>query len=194
MTRIAEVKAVERNDANGVRVLDVQVDPGGGALVTAEHFGSAGDDSPPLPGDMAALEDSAGKGVEQVVGYQDIKNPSQAADGERRLYGRDSRGAVTCELWLKGDSEAVLTIFKDGMALRLKNDNGPIILDSKDCRIGTGAGRQIACVGDLVSGSVRALCTAPGNPAIPAAGAPTPTGGIPFVGRIISGSAAAKAP
>lgn len=173
--KIAEVKAVERVVVNDVATIELQVAMEGGVIATVEYFSAAGEDSPPMVGDFVALtESSGGSGTVQAVAWQDPKNPTEAADGEKRLYARDSHGDIACEIWLKSDVEAVITVVKDGMALRLKNDNGPIILDSRDVRAGAGAGRAIACVGDVATG----ICTAPGQA---------------IAVQIISGSANAKA-
>lgn len=108
MSRIAEVQSTRRtNDETGHGV-DVKVDPGGGALSTVPHFADPGDDSLPLPGDFAALEDSAGSGAEQVTGYADVANVGKAVPGEKRTYGRDSNKTPVCEVWLKGDGTIVI--------------------------------------------------------------------------------------
>lgn len=194
MPRTGEVLDVERVNEDGLEVINVKCDPGGGALVTAEHFGAPGDDALPLPGDTAALQDGAGTGVEQAVGYADTTNRGKSAEGERRLYGRDSAGAPVCEVWLKRDGSILIKVLKTGGAPVDIESDGPVSIKSPDVRLGTAPGRQIACVGDLVVGSVRALSAAPGSPivAVPPA-IPTPTGGVPFSGQIVSGVISAKA-
>ena len=184
MGRIGEIVSTER-DAAGV--LTVRVDPGGGGVVTADHFAPAGDDSRPLPGDFAALEESAGAGAEQAVGYSDAA-PGVAEEGEVRKYSRNSDGEVVAVLWLKRDGSLELESL-NGQPLRLKT-TGPIILDSQDIRLSDSAGAQVARVGDIVAGTLHALGTAPGNPIVP--GPPIPGGGVPFAGQIISGSSKVK--
>lgn len=68
-----------------------------------EMFQSAGDDSPPLPGDNVALIDSQRQGGRVAVGVIDHKNEGIAVAGEKRIYARDSAGAIVSELHLKGD-------------------------------------------------------------------------------------------
>ena len=103
VSRVAQVLDATRvNDEDG-HGLDVKCDPGGGNNITAPHFADAGDDSPPLPGDFAALADSSGSGAEHVTGYADTKNAGRAAKGEKRIYARNPSGAVVAEVWLKGD-------------------------------------------------------------------------------------------
>jgi len=105
MGRIGEVQSFE----DGA----VKVDPGGGDLLTADHFAPVGDDSPPLAGDFAALEESAGAGAEQATGYSD-DTEKKAAPGEKRVYARDAAGEVVAELWLKGDGSIEITSIKSG--------------------------------------------------------------------------------
>jgi hypothetical protein len=115
MGRIAEVIGSKRASDDAGEGLDVQVDPGGSAPKTVEHFAPVGDDSCPLRGDFVALEDSDGSGAEFAAGYADTKNKGQAQPGEKRMYARDPQGTLVCEIWLKGDKTIVI-----------KNENGSI--------------------------------------------------------------------
>jgi len=98
-------------------VSDVKSDPGGGANVTAPHFGAPGDDGHPLPGDSVALIGVPRTGGVASVGYIDPANTPKAAAGERRVYSRDASGAVVAEVWLKNTGE-----------VSVKNDAGEIKL------------------------------------------------------------------
>lgn len=109
MGRVAEVLSTKRVNDEAGHGVDVKVDPAGGNPSTVPHFADPGDDSLPLPGDFAALEDSAGSGAEQVAGYADTRNVGKAAAGEKRIYGRSSSGTPVCEIWLKGDGTIVIT-------------------------------------------------------------------------------------
>jgi hypothetical protein len=60
---------------------EAKVDRGGGDAVTAYHFAPPGDDSQPLPGDVAFLSASEGAGNAQVLGYQDPETEPRAAAG-----------------------------------------------------------------------------------------------------------------
>jgi len=73
-----------------------------------EMFQTAGDDSPPLPGDNVALIDSQRQGGRLAVGVIDHKNVGVAVGGEKRIYARDNEGAVVSELHLKGDGSLLL--------------------------------------------------------------------------------------
>lgn len=183
MGRVGEVISTER-DAAGV--LTVRVDPGGGAVVSAEHFAPAGDDSRPRPGDFAAIEGSAGTGTEQITGYHDA-TPGVAEEGEVRKYSRNADDEVVAVLWLKRDGSLELESL-NGAPLRLKT-TGAIILESPDVRIGDSAGAQLARVGDIVVGALPALSAAPGSPITPA---PPGTPGVPFAAQIVSGSGKGK--
>lgn len=190
-SRYAEILAVERKVKNDVHSTEVRVDMGGGDIATAEHVAPAGDDSCPIPGvDEATVVESAGAGNEQAIGYSDTKNPAKTAPGEKRLYVRDEEGALVCELWLKHDKLHIKAYTAD-YPVEIETA-GAIILNSPDVRISDSAGNPIARVGDIVAGSIQGQ--AGGNPLTPVPPAtPTPSGGVAFVGKIISGQPKAKA-
>lgn len=104
---LGAVIAFERATVDGAQAPEVRVDRDGDEVATGHHFSAPGDDSPPLPGDLAYLGDDAGAGSAQAVGYQDPATPGTAAPGERRLYARSAPGVVAVELWLKGDGTLV---------------------------------------------------------------------------------------
>lgn len=191
VSRYAEILAVERKLKDGETVTEVRVDQGGGDNATAEHVSPPGDDSCPIPSvDVASVLDSAGEGNTQAIGYSDTRNPPKTAPGERRLYVREEDGTLVAELWLKHD-EAVIEAFKADYPIRIKT-TGPVIIDSPDVRLTDEAARPLARVGDLVSGSIAAQNgSGPIVPVPPAVA--TPTGGVPFVGKIISGQVKATA-
>jgi hypothetical protein len=172
--------------------LDVVADPGGGANVSSEHFGPTGDGSKPLPGDAVALEDSSGAGRGQAVGYHDPDNESPAAPGEVFRYGRDASGNVVCSFHLKGDGTLVVT------ANTKVEIAAPVVhLNTPDCRLSDAAGKGVMRVGDLVAGSTPPLVAMMGMTPLPVIPSPpatvTATGGVPVVGKGISGSSRAKA-
>jgi len=86
-----------------------------------EMVSAPGDDAPPLPADFAgafAVERSAGF---VAGGFTDSKNAGIAANGEKRIYGRDSDGAVRCAVYLQADgsveisnSSGTVTLKPDG--------------------------------------------------------------------------------
>lgn len=87
----------------GVHISETKADPGDGDNVTAAHFGAPGDDAHPLPGDQAVLVRVPGSGTVVAVGYLDTAREGEAQPGERRIYSRDSDGAIQATLWLKAD-------------------------------------------------------------------------------------------
>ena len=190
---LATVVASERKVDNGVHMVDVEVDAGAGDTTTAELYQPPGVDSLPMAGDSALLQEAPGSGVKAAVGFDDPINAGKALVGEHRIYSRKADGTLAAEIWLKAG--ALHLEIAEGVTFPIFiKTGGPVIIDSPDVRLGDEtASRQIACVGDLVAGSIHALSTAPGNPILPAAGAPTPTAGVPFTAQIISGSARAKA-
>ena len=98
-----------RGIRNGAKLSDVKLDPGGGPNITAEHFSAPGDDSHPLAGDYVVSVDIQRSGGSAVVGYLDPKNDQKTAQGEKRIYARDSSGVSIVELWLKNDGTAILS-------------------------------------------------------------------------------------
>lgn len=97
LAKLLSFTRVTRNSAN---ISDVKVDPGGGSNVVVEHYGPAGDDSHPLPSDaVACIRNSLHRAT--AVGYADTVNEPAALAGEKRIYARDSSGAVITTLWLR---------------------------------------------------------------------------------------------
>jgi hypothetical protein len=168
---------------------DVLVDTGGSQPRSGEHFEPAGFDSQPLPGDSAALQSGTGTGGRQALGYHDPIEGNKVADGgEGRVYGRNpDTGVAVCAIYCKNDGSIVIESL-NGFPVMIKS-TGPVTVDSPDVRFGKG-GRQVACVGDFVAGSVNALSVG-GTPATPVPivqnPAPIPGAGVPFVGQIVSG-------
>lgn len=109
MGRVVQLLSFTRAERNGMTVSDVKSDPGGGANVTAEHTAAPGDDSHPLAGDYAVVGNAAGTGRQSVVGYYDPVNAPKSGPGEKRIYARDSSGAMIVEVWLKNTGEVLIT-------------------------------------------------------------------------------------
>jgi hypothetical protein len=195
MARIVEVVAFERVTDEGASAADVKVDLGGGEIRSAQHFGDSGDDSQPLPGDYATAEQTQGQGRVAISGYTDPHNAGQAGGGEKRIYSRNPQGVPVAHIWAKGDGSIVIEVLAAGGSAPITiKSAGPVIVDSPDVTLGGTGGRKVACLGDIVAGSINALTTAPGSPIAPVPPmTPTPTGGIPFVAKIISSSANVKA-
>lgn len=135
MGRVGRLIRFVRAVRNGAKVSDAVFDPGGGPNISAEHFGPAGDDAYPLPGDyvFASGQDQAGR--ESAIGYVDPVNAQVAQPGERRVYARDvDTGVKVVELWLQNDGAATLfndlidvTIYPDGRGV-INNGNGLFLL------------------------------------------------------------------
>lgn len=87
---------------------DVKVDMGGGDSAIADGFAPSGDDSPPLPGDTAALEEGVESGTVQATGYHDNDNSPVADPGAKRLTARNSDGVQVAEVWIKGDGSITI--------------------------------------------------------------------------------------
>lgn len=190
---LATVVSTERKvEEDGTQVIDVHVDVNGDVEVL-ELYQAPGEDSLPMPGDSALLQEAPGTGIKAVIGFNDPKNAGKAADGEKRVYSRQADGAPAVEYWLKANGDAVIKGYV-GSGKLLIDWPGVVVIKSPDIRVGDEtASRPIACVGDIVTGSIHALCAAPASPLLPATGSPTPSGGVPFSAQIVSGSPNAKA-
>lgn len=133
---LASVVSFSRTVVDGAQAPECAVDRDGDETVTGGHFGPPGDDSPPLPSDVAYLGDDTGAGAAQITGYQDPATPGLATPGERRLYARSAPGVVAVELWLKSDGTLVarnptgarLELGADGSA-RLATGLGELAID-----------------------------------------------------------------
>jgi hypothetical protein len=97
------VQLFERSVRDGVPVVEVQVDIGGGRLLTVDHEDSSGLDCPPLAGDYAAISEATGSGAARSAGYTDPKNAGEALGGEHRAYARTPDGPVAGFMWIHGD-------------------------------------------------------------------------------------------
>jgi hypothetical protein len=133
---LGDVVEFTRAVVSGAQAPEVRVDRGGDDAVTGGHFSAPGDDSQPLPGDVAYMGDDDGAGNAQALGYQDPKTAPKAALGEKRIYARSGAGTACCEVWLKADGSVLvrndagsLELAPDGAAT-LANDQGSIELDA----------------------------------------------------------------
>jgi hypothetical protein len=119
------VQAFARATVAGAQAPELTLERDGEETLTALALGPPGDDSPPLPGDLAYLGDDAGAGAAQALGYQDPETPGEAEPGEKRLYSRSGPGVVAASVFLKRDGAIViestggasLTLAADGSAL-----------------------------------------------------------------------------
>jgi len=188
MGKIAEVLAFERSGAQE----SVRVDPGGGALVTADHLAPPGDDSPPLPGDYAEIADSDGKGRYAATGYTDPRNTREAVGGEKRWVARDSAGNVVSSGWHKGDGTIIVTNGNGTMQIA---PDGTISMPAPEVLLGETPGAPVARRGEPVAVVIpKLLAAAPGSPCIPVPPtAVTPTGNYVGSGMVVSGAGTVKA-
>jgi|SRR3954465_12655879 hypothetical protein len=121
----AHVISVERaQDEDGTPIVNVQVDLGGGEVTTLELALAPGDDSPPLPADVALMVEDGGAGTGFASGFQDVKNPGKSANGEKRFYAREGDGTPAAEFWLKKNGDVVITSLKSGGKVTI---NGVVI-------------------------------------------------------------------
>lgn len=126
---------------------DLKVDRGNGDNITAQQFGPAGDDAPPLKNDYSALSSAKGSGTASAVAYRDQKPENyKAKAGEKRIYSRDASGAVIAEVYLKNDG-----------TIEAKNKKTAVILSpTGEVSINNGSGSFIMEVGgDVVINGVR---------------------------------------
>jgi hypothetical protein len=184
MGRIARVLSFVRSLSNGAKVTDVKSDPGGGANTTAQHFAPAGDDSHPLDTDYTLLVPLPRSGGAAAVGYLDPSNTPKAEAGDKRIYARDSSGAVVAEVWLKNDGTALVS-----------NGNGSIELAPDG---GTKATTPSATFEAAASGSIKGVNGSgsfelqPGGNFVVNNVVITPTGGITTPTSVTAATVAAS--
>lgn len=156
MGLVAKVISFVRTARNNAMASDVQVDPGGGPIVTAEHFSAPGDDAFPLTTDYLAAVTVQQTGRWAVVGYLDPLNTPQALAGDKRIYARDSSGAAVVEVWLKNTGEALTS-----------NSNGSVTLRPDGSILGQNAAGsfELQAGGDFVVNGV--TITAAGQVIVP---------------------------
>lgn len=117
MARVGEILEYKRTETDsGVAISDVQVDLGGGNIVTARHYQAPGDDSYPLVGEYALCVETGSEYT--VVGFIDPQLTYEAEEGERLLFSRSALGQIKAKLHLKADGSVVInetvTIDPDG--------------------------------------------------------------------------------
>lgn len=133
---ISFAREVRRQSAN---VNVVRGDPGAGANATMEHFSASGDDSPPLAGDYVAGLPLQRSGGLAAVGVADPRNAGVAEPGEKRIYARDTSGAVVAEIYIEADG-----------TITLSNAAGSLILDVSGNLTATGT----ITAADFIAGGV----------------------------------------
>lgn len=85
----------------------------------------AGNDSAPLPDDIAVAVYTPVSGSHAVVAFVDLRNRGTAEPGEKRLYSRNQGGDVVAEVHLKNDG-----------SIEVKNNAGSLtLLPSGDVQI-----------------------------------------------------------
>lgn len=97
MTRTVDVLSIERVVEEGERFLRVHCDEVDS--ITPSHYSPPGDDCPPLPGDVAVVDDAG----EQVFGFIDPANAGVALGGEKRWVSRDAERAVVGVIYMRRD-------------------------------------------------------------------------------------------
>lgn len=105
MADVIEAVNVQEDGAHYTRVKIDSID-----TITVPHFADSGDDSPPLPGDMAVYDDDG----EHCLGYADVQNVGVALPGEKRIYSRDADGVVVGAVYLRRDGTLELGLSATG--------------------------------------------------------------------------------
>ena len=119
MGNLAKLISFVRVLRDGDKLSDVELDLGGGNLITSEHASAPGDDSFPLLTDHAAVLSTPRTGGGVTVGYFDLINDPVAEAGDKRIYARDmNTGLVVNQVWLKSDGSILVS-----------NDNGSFELE-----------------------------------------------------------------
>jgi len=190
MNRFAQITEVRRASDDDGKGIELVCDPGGGNTVIAEYIQPAGDDSLPLVGDFVAIAEVESSGKFQAVGVNDPVNAGTSANGEVRRYSRNSARVPVAEIRLRSDGSIEINSLAASQPIVIHATGAvQLISDSDDIRLGQG-GRKIACVGDLVVGSMAAIAAGGGAPITPTP--VTVANACPVVGKIVSGLAGAS--
>ena len=105
-----------------------EIEGGSGDPSSLDHFGPSGEDSPPLPGDVVLAVPLDGLSETLVsAGYSD-GTEKLAGPGEKRLYARDSDGAIVSEIFMEGDG--AVTISQPGGASITLASSGEVTIDT----------------------------------------------------------------
>jgi hypothetical protein len=88
---------------------DIKVDPWGNAPTTSTLYQPAGDDALPLAADASFIGDSQKNGAPIAVAFLDVVNAGVTNPGEKRIYARDSGGAIVSSIHLKNDGTIAIT-------------------------------------------------------------------------------------
>lgn len=127
------VQSAERvTTEDGLNLVEVTIDAGGGELLTLEHLAEPGDDSLPLAGDFVAVSESTGQGALRAAGYVDTKNAGTALGGEKRIVARAPDGSIAAFVWIHGDGLIEIMGLAAGQAYKI----GKVMID-KDGNITT---------------------------------------------------------
>ena len=141
--------------ANGA---EVTASPGYGQYSRrGKVFQQAGDEAPPLPGDVGAFFEVPGTRDYVLTGVADLDNQGEAQPGERRVFARDPENREPVAwLHLFRDGRAVIER-TEGTAIRLETD-GSVELESAGTTLTVRAdgevranGARITSEGDFIT-------------------------------------------
>jgi len=128
MGRLSQLLAFVRRQVDGAFTSEAQIDPGGGASVTALHASVPGDDAHPLPSDTVVSVPCSGSGREVVVGYIDTANEPTSEPGCRRIYARRDDGTIACSLRLLSNGEVFVDNGSGGTTILRIDQDGNVHL------------------------------------------------------------------
>lgn len=135
MTYIAKVKNYIFESISGGKSCRTTSDFGDGVSRKNYHFGPAGDDSAPLPGDEAVCIVNARRQPGYCVGYYDQRNQGEAQGGEKRIYSRSVSGTLKAFLWLRNDGSITIDNLNSSIEISASgqikiNSASTVIIDS----------------------------------------------------------------
>lgn len=92
-----------------------------------------GSDAAPLPGDFGLTTETGDNGDHSVFAFYDDNNKI-AKDGEKRIYARNEKNDVVCEIYLQNTGQILIKnakasyIIKADGSIAQNNSNGSIIM------------------------------------------------------------------
>jgi len=142
---------------NDRSVRNVSVNLGADNNVDIAHSQPCNEDSLPLPNDFVVSVPVEGEDNIAAVGYVDPTNQGESSPvqpGEKRIYSRDSSGAIVAEAHFKADGTLYI---KSKQGITVDSSNGVRIIGTVIVEGDIAATGDITADGDVKAGAISLL-------------------------------------
>ena len=106
MGKEAKIISINIADDNGINKITLTCEGEFGHKIQALLYNPSGDFSVPLPNDYVTLIEMQGTG--NYIALGNLNNITNVNNGEKKLYSRNSAGAVKASIYLKNDKIIVV--------------------------------------------------------------------------------------